>query len=163
MTPGGGVFDNQITRVYEMVTDYHGKYLRKKGVLLPSLKRKEEYTKDAIVLVYLAQGYPDTRSVSKSELTGFIRRFYPIVPDVQQARHLAMQKGWWIVSGTRGNHRGVGVVGPGEYRLMSLTKSYPSFVGRGWRRTSTADFEGVKRRHGLRCATCGSREGESIF
>ena len=60
------------------------------------LKKKGKYTKDALTLVYLAQGYPDTKVISKKELTEFIQKFYPDVLDVQQARHLGAQKGWFI-------------------------------------------------------------------
>lgn len=33
----------------------------------------------------------------------FIRQYNDRVRDVQQARHLAAQKGWFITSGSRGN------------------------------------------------------------
>lgn len=59
------------------------------------------FTKDALVLVYLAYDYPKTRIVSKEELTKFVRSFYPATNDVQQARHLGAQAGWWIVAGGR--------------------------------------------------------------
>ncbi|MGB9852922.1 MAG: hypothetical protein ACPLPX_08695 [Candidatus Kapaibacteriota bacterium] len=83
--------------------------------------KKGNYTKDASVLVYLARQYPNTRKVSKTELTDFIRKFYPDTNDVQQARHLAAQKGWNISSGTRSN--GKFDLKSGEYKLETLELS----------------------------------------
>ena len=83
-----------IELIYKNVHFYHEKYLKHVGVNLPKLHNsKKEFTKDVLVLVYLAYDYPNTRKVSKNELTNFIRTFYPEVNDVQQARHLGAQKG----------------------------------------------------------------------
>lgn len=94
---------------------------------MPRLAGKRGFTIDALTLIYLAQGYPNTRKVSKEELTGFIRRFYPRVNDVQQARHLGQQKGWFIAAGGRDN-RDV-ILDRGEYQLITLEKPYPAFHG----------------------------------
>ena len=61
--------DSKINEVYQYITEMHNKYLKKYGVVLPNLKKKGKYTKDALTLVYLAQGYPDTKVISKKELT----------------------------------------------------------------------------------------------
>jgi len=114
-----------------------------------------EYTKDALALVYLARFYPSTVIVTKQELTAFIRRFYPNVNDVQQARHLGAQKGWFISAGGREN---VHVKKTGEYRLITLEKPYPNF--KGHRIEITDNWENVKEQYGNKCATCGSEEGE---
>ncbi|MGB9607278.1 MAG: hypothetical protein ACPL7E_01945, partial [bacterium] len=111
--------DKVIKKIYKMLESYFNTYLKEHGVHLPRLKDKRgKYTKDALVLVYLAQNYPNTRKVSKEELTQFIRQYYPNVVDVQQARHLGAQKGWFIVSGARGN-MGVNLA-RGEYQLLTL-------------------------------------------
>jgi len=102
--------EEEIEKTYEMISSYHSRYLKKFGVKMP-----RPNTKDALILIYLAQGYPKTRRVSKRELTEFIRNFNAGVADVQQPRHLAQQKGWYIASGTRGN-RGV-TLERGEYQL----------------------------------------------
>jgi len=73
-----------IRLTYELICEYHEKYLKQYGVKLPKLFIGKNYTKDALTLVYLAQGYPVTRIVSKSELTEFIRLFDDSVLDVQQ-------------------------------------------------------------------------------
>ena len=83
----------QISTTYDMIKNYHTKYLKSHGVILPSLMRGSNYSKDALVLIYLAQGYPNTQIISKTELTEFIKTYYPDTNDVQQARHLAAQKG----------------------------------------------------------------------
>ncbi|HIJ59791.1 MAG TPA: hypothetical protein HPP56_04155 [Nitrospirae bacterium] len=86
--------DKEIRKIYSIIEDYHKEYLIKHGVKLPKLFNKDgSYVKDALVLIYLARFYPNTVSVVKDELTGFMRRFYPNINDVQQARHLGAQKG----------------------------------------------------------------------
>ena len=152
--------DKEIQKQYELIKEYHKKYLEEHGVKLPSLKRNGEYTKDALVLVYLSKNYPNTSVVSKDELTAFIRNYDPSVNDVQQARHLAAQKGWCILSGTRKDNESIELK-PGEYQLTSLEKFYTGFTHQ--RRTFLADdnyFESLKEAYEYRCATCGSKEGE---
>lgn len=85
--------EQQINQTYELITNYHKKYLEKHGVKLPKLKAGDNYTKNALVLIYLAQDYPNTHVVSKTELTEFIKQYYPDTNDVQQARHLGAKKG----------------------------------------------------------------------
>lgn len=114
-------------------------------------------TKDALVLVYLFinMGKP----VTKSKLTEMIRTFYPGVNDVQQARHLAAQKGYWIESGTRGDKSQN--LKANEYMLVRLTDPYP-----GWknhRGKVPANFKDMKKQYMGRCATCGSEEGKPNY
>lgn len=153
--------DEEIKRIYDMICNYYEKYLKQHGVKLPKLKNtKGNYTKDALVLVYLARDYPETKKVSKGELTQFIRQYYPDVADVQQARHLGAQKGWFIISGTRYNGVETSDVKlkPGEYQLVTLENPYPAF--KEHRTEEIKDWEGLKKQYGYRCATCGSKEGE---
>lgn len=125
---------NEIREIYKVICEKYDKYLIQHGVKPPKLTdRQGNYTKDALVLVYLAQGYPNTRKVSKEELTQFIRQYYPNVNDVQQARHLGAQKGWFIASGGRDN-RDV-ILNRGEYQLVSLEKPFPAFHGHRIERT----------------------------
>lgn len=152
--------DVEISDLYDLIKSKHARHLASLGVKLPSLKRGGSYTKDALVLVYLAQGYPNTTVVSKDELTQFIRCFYPEVNDVQQARHLGNVKGWYILSGTRMDNASI-QLNWGEYKLISLEECYPGF--NSLRRADLAGeefFEELKRQYGYRCATCGSKEGE---
>lgn len=142
-----------------MICHYHNTYLAKEGVRLPKLRRGQEYTKDALTLVYLAYHYPDTRIVTKEELTAFIRLYDPNVLDVQQARHLGAQKGWFILSGTRSDNTSV-CLHPGEYLLKTLERPYPGFTAE--RRGACLDddtWEALKRAYGYRCACCGCQEG----
>lgn len=153
----------EIESTYLMIRNYHDKYLKKKNVKLPELKKNGRYTKDALALVFLAQGYPNTKIVTKKQLTEFIREFYPSVNDVQQARHLAAQKGWFILSGTRKDIASMELK-PGEYKLVDLENSYPGFTA-GRRVVVGGDgyFEALKAKYHYRCATCGSKEGERNF
>lgn len=148
--------EKEIIEVYEIVKDYHEKYLKKHGVKLPQLKNsKGEYVKDSLVLVYLARFYPSTVIATKHDLTVFIRKFYPDTNDVQQARHLGAQKGWFISAGGRDN---VHVQKLGEYRLITLERPYPHF--KGHRIKTTGEWGDIKKQYGNRCATCGSEEGK---
>lgn len=149
-----------IRLTYELICEYHEKYLKQYGVKLPKLFIGKNYTKDALTLVYLAQGYPVTRIVSKSELTEFIRLFDDSVLDVQQARHLGAQKGWFILSGTRNDNTSV-TIAPGEYQLATMEKPYPGFTAARREEVVDGDYwENLKQEYGYRCACCGSKEGE---
>lgn len=153
--------DDEIKNQYNLIKQYHEKYLKKLGVKLPALKDSNgNYTKNGLVLTYLSIGYPKTKEVTKTELTQFVRRFYPETNDVQQARHLGAQDGWWIVAGGRDNI--VIKVKKGNYQLYTLEEPYPSFK-KGHRTEQTEDWDKIKEQYGLRCATCGSREEEPHF
>lgn len=152
--------DDDIKKTYKSIKGFHENHLKKYGVKLPKLTdSNRKYTKEALILVYLAQGYPDTKKVSKEELTQFIRQYYPKVNDVQQARHLGAQKGWYIDAGGRSN--GDVTLSRGDYQLISLKQPYPGFHGH--RVSKTENWEELKRQYGYRCATCGSKEGEPNF
>ncbi len=147
-----------LEHTYNTIRQFHQKFLEKAGVRLPNLIGGDgTYTKDALVLVYLALGYPNTRAISKEELTLFVRSFFPNTNDVQQARHLGAQDGWWIVAGGRDNI--VVHLKRGWYQLHTLEKPYPAFT-QGHRVAETGDWEVIKQQYHFRCATCGSEEGE---
>jgi len=151
----------EIKTRYKVIKSYHDKYLEKFGVKMPKLKdASKNFTKNALVLVYLSLNYPDTKEITKTELTQFIRYYYPDTNDVQQARHLGAQDGWWIVAGGRDNI--VLDVKKGNYQLYSLEKPYPDFK-KGHRINDTGNWEELKAQYSYRCATCGSREGEPHF
>lgn len=145
-----------IKSIYKTICEFHGKYLKQYGVKLPKLYGSErKFTKDALVLVCLAYDYPNTRKVSKKELTKFVRSYYPDTNDVQQARHLGAQNGWWIVAGGRDNI--VLNIQRGSYQLYTLEQPYPGFK-KGHRITQTDNWEDIKQKYNYRCATCGSQE-----
>ena len=153
----------EISQIYQMICEYHTKYLKEKNVVLPRLYNGDSFSKDALTLVFLARNYPNTSIVTKQELTEFIREFYPDVTDVQQARHLAAQKGWFILSGTRKDMASIELL-PGQYKLVSLEMPYPDFTA-GRRIETEGDdyFEQLKIIYDYRCATCGSKEGEPNY
>ena len=156
------ISDSEIRNTYAFLKEMHSKYLKKFGVKLPNLfvGANSKFTKDALTLVYLAQDYPNTHIVSKKELTEFIKQYYPDVADVQQARHLGAQAGWFILSGTRKDNSSESLH-PGEYKLKSLESCYPGFTAE--RRIEAVDgnyWEELKKQYDYCCACCGSREGE---
>lgn len=152
--------DKEILEVYNLIKEYHAKYLAQFGVKLPRLKMSDRYTRNALVLVYLCRNYPNTAIVSKDELTEFVRQFYPKTNDVQQARHLGAQSGWYILSGTRKDNASLSI-SDREYHLETLERCYPGFTAER-RECSDGDdfFEELKCSYNYCCATCGSREGE---
>lgn len=150
-----------IESIYKMICEFHENYLKQFDVKLPKLYDSQgNFTKDALVLVYLTYNYPNTRKVSKEELTKFIRSYYPDTNDVQQARHLGAQAGWWIVAGGRDNI--VLDIERGSYQLYTLEQPYPSFK-KGHRIAETDNWEKIKEKYNYRCATCGSQEGRPHF
>jgi len=151
--------DENIEKVYKTIEKYYNVYLKSVGVKMPNLKTKGNFTKDTLVLTYLARGYPKTRIVSKKDLTEYIRKYYPSVSDVQQARHLGKQKGWYILSGTRGD---MGEKVPkGSYKLVSLEQPYPGFSP-DFRSDAPEEkfWQELKQKYGNSCSTCGSVEGQ---
>ena len=148
----------QVYKIYKKIEQYHSKYLKKHGLSLPKLKNSRGlYTKDALILIYLSQNYPNTKKATKRELTQFIRKYYPDTNDVQQARHLGAQKGWWILAGGRDNI--VLSLKRGEYQLYKLEKPYPGFKHKR-RQTKPGNWADIKIYYSHRCATCGSEEGQ---
>ncbi len=158
MITGTNLTREQIIGQYALIKEYHEKFLEKAGVKLPDLySGGSNFSKNALVLVYLSMGYPKTRLISKLELTNFVREFYPDTNDVQQARHLGAQGGWWIVAGGRDDL--TLAVKKGDYKLHTLEQPYPSFKNEH-RVKDTDNWEEIKIKYGHRCATCGSQEGE---
>lgn len=152
--------DKEIQSTYLKIAQYHEKHLKKLGVILPNLRKGNGYTKDALVLVYLAQGYPNTKIISKTELTEFIKLFYPNTNDVQQARHLGAQKGWFILSGTRNDNTSISIPA-GSYKLESLEKCYDGFTAERREELFSGDYwENLKKSYNYKCACCGSEEGK---
>ena len=156
----------EIQALYRQVAKLHQDHLSIQGVKLPRLENKGEFTKDALVLCHLFKeiGKP----VSKSQLTDTVRYWYPETNDVQQARHLGRQKGFFIISGQRGDAQAkIPEVSnirltKTDYCLVTMTKSYPGFSGISGHRSTRggASFGELVKNYGYRCVTCGSLEGE---
>jgi len=134
--------------------------LVKFGVKLLSLKRNKVFTKDTLVLVYLYKYF--RKPVTKEELTDFLANYGDRSNDVQQARHLGQQKGWYIISGQRkDNQCQIYGVTPGKYSLISLEEPYPRFTRlRRGLDINEESWESIKEDYNYRCATCGSVENE---
>ncbi len=147
-----------ITTAYAALKRAHEERLAALGVTLPGLIRSGQPTKDALVLCHLYQNFG--RPVTKGELTALVRRYYPGTTDVQQARHLANGKGWYILSKRRGD-ADTDDWPRDSYGLMSIGEAYPGFH-RAAREglLDEASWQALVVRFMRRCATCGSTEGQ---
>jgi hypothetical protein len=144
---------------YHKLREIHNEnQLDKIGIKLPKLRNSDmSFTKDGLCLVFLYSKFQ--KPVSKEDLTKFIKGHYPDVNDVQQARHLGAQKGWYILSGTRGDS--IGDLKPGEYMLHSVSEPYPDYtIGRRLNSMNVESWEELKKLYHNRCITCGSVEGK---
>ncbi|MFV0250398.1 MAG: hypothetical protein ACK5HP_05155 [Bacilli bacterium] len=150
----------EIELKYNELKKNHDIYLKKFGVQIPSLKRANKYTLNALVLIYLYNNL--SKVVTKQELTEYLRGLGFYISDVQQARHLAQQSGWYILSGKRGDSEcRMYNISAGEYMLKTVNEPYPSY--KKMKRTetlTTTNFVDLKNNYGNRCATCGSKEGK---
>lgn len=155
--------DDEIESTYEELKEIHKNHLEDFGVRLPRLKTRNKFTKKALVLIYLSKKIK--QKVSKTELTKFMKKYYPETNDVQQARHLANLDGWYVVSGSRGDLEAKKLgLGRGDYLLISLENHYPDFNYKKRLTNMTEDsWEKLKEKYNFRCASCGSEEGEPNF
>lgn len=153
--------DKQIQKQYEIVKEYHKKHLAPLGIKLPHLLWGGKYTIDALTLVCLSQNYPNTTAVTKEELTKFIKMYKPDAgDDIQSGRHLGKQKGWYIITGTRGDDFTESIP-EGSYKLVTLEDAYPKFSPDRRGSDVTDEFwDNLKRSYDYRCACCGSKENE---
>ena len=113
---------------------------------------KAGVSKNSFVLCYLYERIGEV--VSKEELTDFIRLYWPNTSDVQQARHLGRQNGFYIQGKASG-------IGNGKYKLLTLEKPHPSYVKDKTAGVSAASFEELKKAYDYKCATCGNEEGKA--
>lgn len=153
----------EIEQRYNEILKEYNKSLKEFNVKMPKLYSNNNYTLNALVLVYLYAKIGEI--VSKQELTDFLRSMGFDINDVQQARHLAQQSGWYILSGTRGDYecKELGIKS-GEYMLKTISEPYPSY--KNLKRTESLNagsWDELKKMYNYRCATCGSKEGEPNF
>ena len=154
--------DKEIPKLYKKIKKLHGTYLKDFKVKLPNLENKENFTKDALVLCLLFKYIK--QPISKEKITQIIRQWDPNINDMQQARHLARQKGFYIVSGMRGDNSEIKLE-KDEYCLITLKKPYPGYSGIIGHRSAKGgkNFDEIKKNYLFRCATCGSKENEANY
>lgn len=116
----------EIEKKYNEILEEYKNNLEKYGVKMPKLYSNGNYTLNSLVLIYLYTKLG--KIVSKLELTDYLRTMGFDINDVQQARHLAQQSGWYILSGTRGDYecKMLGIKS-GEYMLKTINEPYPSY------------------------------------
>ncbi|HZK44125.1 MAG TPA: hypothetical protein VFC73_07525 [Syntrophomonadaceae bacterium] len=152
--------ETEIPALYNEIKLNYDKYLKNQGVKLPNLRLRGSYTRNALVLIYLYKNLG--KKVNKGEITIFLEDSGYPTNDMQQARHLGAQSGWYILSGTRRDYAAQNYeLGSGDYALVSVTEPHPSFnnASRSGLLNSES-WEEIKKQYGHSCATCGSVEGE---
>lgn len=154
------ISDKEVRDIYEKLKEAHKKYLAEHGVSMVNLKRGDNYTKSALVLIYFYKHFKE--KVPKADLIKFLENMGQPSEDVQQARHLSQQKGWYIISGQRGDLGSADYgLGSGDYALISIQEPYPSYYStKRSGSISDEDWERIKKDYNFRCATCGSKEGQ---
>lgn len=153
------IIKEELKLLYNELVDAHRQYLEAYGVVLPKLLGKKGYIRDAVILCILYKFIQE--AVSKRDLTLMLASILNVESnDVQQARHLGRQKGWYILSGSRGDilPKGFNVdIGSSDYCLYSITMPYPTAILKH-RVKSNMNFNELKSLYYNRCATCGSIE-----
>lgn len=154
---------NEIEKLYNTILNEYKYNLKEYNVKMPNLYSGGKFTISALVLVYLY--FKIGKIVSKQELTDYLRTMGYDVNDVQQARHLAQQYGWYILSGTRKDYECESLgIKSGEYMLKTIKEPYPSY--KKMKRTEILNansWDELKKIYNYRCATCGSKEGEPNY
>ena len=115
----------QIQSLYTELATAHARWLTKHGVSLPKLQSANRLTQSAVALVglYTQLGKP----VSKDELTEFVRHYAPGARDLQEGRHLGSQRGWHVLSASRGD-KGTIKWPRDSYGLMAVDSTLPGWV-----------------------------------
>jgi hypothetical protein len=99
----------------------------------------------------------DAEPVTKTELTAFIRQIIPQANDVQQARHLAAQQGWYVV--VRHAERRWRGGRPGRrLQIGELGNAYPGYRPDRRARVGERRLERLKASYGHRCAVAIPRK-----
>ena len=129
------------------------KNIAKANSLIDQVKfPRASVSKNSFTLCYLFERMGEV--VSKEELTDFIRLYWPNTSDVQQARHLGRQNGFYIQGQASG-------IGSGNYKLVTLEEPHPSYVKDKTVGVSAASFEELKKVYDYKCASCGNEEGKA--
>ena len=142
-------FEAEFERICREYDRHNWDMLKMRGVKIPQRKP----TKIFFVLMYFVERVQEV--VTKLELTEYLSQYFDDVKDVQDARHLSKQKGFYILSGQRGE----GNLGRGEYKLLSLTEPYTGYTSNRRTAIAASSFAEMKKKYDDRCATCGDEEG----
>jgi hypothetical protein len=150
---------HQIQHLYDEIAAKHRLHLASHFVKLPELLRSGHYTFQALILICLYRnlGHP----VTKEELTKFVTSAAQRSTNDLQPRHLATQAGWNILL-KQNRDAGTENWPPASYGLMSVTEPKKYWVAAN-RNTvlDDSEWDRILERFANRCATCGSRDGES--
>ncbi len=144
------MYDNKdVKRLYDELEKNWKEYLEPLNVKIPKLLVGGKYTKDALVLIYLYDKMG--MKVTKHELTMFLKAMGCDTNDVQQARHLAQQKGWYILSGTRRDMECKQYdLNNGDYLFKTYKEKYPSYYSiRRGTKPEGSEWEQLKKRYRL--------------
>ena len=148
--------ENMDTIWNSITTEFNEGTIKDKGIKLPKLHTKKSF---ALCTLFIND------KVSKRNAEENWLEYSQKSTDLQAYRHLSTQDGFYVVKSTDkiGRERNFK---RGEYALIK--PDWTTTVFPGWlpnRRTSVRaeDWEDLKRQYDNRCATCGSKEGESHY
>lgn len=160
--------EQEILDSWKLLNGEYTKYLSSKGVKFPAkLKDKNgQYQKGALAIIFLAQGYPNTRPITKTDLSSFLKDMGCPSNDPQQPRHFAQTNGLDVRCRTEGDQAPTGQQWPEDraylYWLASLQAPRSNWAKQKRNMNiSPATFDDLKQKYNFLCATCGGKEGET--
>ena len=144
----------------KIVEDKYKKHLKKHDVKTVLYYRSKKPTTVGIVICTFAKYIGQI--VKKEELEKIVEGFTGKKPDVQSARQLATEKGYYVVSGKRKDILAVEKkMVSGEYLLHTLEEPYPGYISDKRKSSlSDKDWAKLKNEYDNKCANCGSVEGK---
>lgn len=142
---------DEINNSWKDICDIHEKYLSQHGVHLPG-----KDTSMSIWLSVLLYNYKKDKNkwIHKTEMSQIVSEYRQKPPADEQMRHLK-RSGWWIENDGKGRHR-----------FLDPYKVSPEFKTEQQRRKkvlNAKDFNEIKEGFDYRCASCGSKEGETSW
>tara|TARA_A200000159_G_scaffold8442_1_gene7249 strand:+ start:2567 stop:3106 length:540 start_codon:yes stop_codon:yes gene_type:complete len=120
-------------------SDYES-HLKKHGVKFNFREGSNKYKTLLALYENIGNWMSKAEIVERIEYTG---------SDLQDARHLGKQSGWYVDQDGKGN-----------YKLVTTKQPHPSFAAKKrLNELNTSDFKVMKEAYDNRCATCGEKEG----
>lgn len=137
---------DELQQAWEDLCNIHAQYLKEHEVVLPNVKQYNELAKSIWLAVL---HYYSGEEVHKRFISQVCQRDKPSLGPDQQVRHLKPD-GWYLT-------------GKGGYHRLDPYKPSPELETNKKRRDGRLNaktFEDLKTVYEMRCATCGTEEGQ---